>query len=127
VDSRDSASKFSIEADCHGGLLIRSLPMTADIDTLLKGLGNLTGVIGTMVMNSNGLPIRTSFKDAEAIHYAAFISEFLRKVRVVLEPVMGAPIDVIRVRSHKNEIIIAPSDVKSDIILVVVQDASAQA
>jgi predicted regulator of Ras-like GTPase activity (Roadblock/LC7/MglB family) len=80
-----------------------------------------------MVMNSNGLPIHTSFKDAEAIHYAAFISEFLRKVRAVLEPMMGAPIDVIRVRSHKNEIIIAPSDAKSDIILVVVQDASAQA
>jgi hypothetical protein len=34
---------------------------------------------------------------------------------------------VIRVRSDKNEIIIAPPDPKSDIILVVVQDASALA
>jgi dynein light chain roadblock-type len=101
--------------------------MSGEIDGILKGLGNLTGVLGTMVMNSNGLPIRTTFKDAEAIHYAAFISEFLRKLRAVLEPMLGAPIDVIRVRSHKNEIIIAPSDQKSDIILVVVQDASAQA
>jgi predicted regulator of Ras-like GTPase activity (Roadblock/LC7/MglB family) len=101
--------------------------MSSEVDGILKGLGNLTGVIGTMVMNSNGLSIRTSFKEAEAIHYAALISEFLRKVRAVLEPMMGAPIDVIRVRSHKNEIIIAPSDAKSDLILVVVQDASAQA
>lgn len=101
--------------------------MSAEIDGILKSLGNLTGVLGTMVMNSNGLPIRTTFKDAEAIHYAAFVSEFLRKVRSVLEPMLGAPIDVIRVRSHKNEIIIAPSDQKSDIILVVVQDATAQA
>jgi dynein light chain roadblock-type len=101
--------------------------MSSEIDGILKGLGNLTGVIGTMVMNSNGLPIRTTFKDSEAIHYAAFISEFLRKLRTVLEPMLGAPIDIIRVRSHKNEIIIAPSDQKSDVILVVVQDASAQA
>jgi predicted regulator of Ras-like GTPase activity (Roadblock/LC7/MglB family) len=101
--------------------------MSSEIDGILKGLGNLTGVIGTMVMNSNGLPIRTSFKEAESIHYAAFVSEFLRKMRSVVEPLLGAPIDVIRVRSHKNEIIIAPSDPKSDIILIVVQDASVQA
>lgn len=101
--------------------------MTAEIDHLMKGLGNLTGVIGTMVMNSNGLPIRTTFRDGEAIHYAALISELLRKSKSVVEPMMGGLIDVIRIRSHKNEIIITPSDAKSDLILVVVQDGSVQA
>lgn len=100
--------------------------MTAEIDHIMKGLGNQTGVLGTMVMNSNGLPIRTTFRDAEAVHYAALISELLRKSKSVLEPLMGGQLDVIRIRSHKNEIIITPSDAKSDIILVVVQDASAQ-
>jgi predicted regulator of Ras-like GTPase activity (Roadblock/LC7/MglB family) len=101
--------------------------MSSEIDGIMKGVGNLTGVLGTMVMNANGLPIRTTFKDAETIHYAALISEFLRKARTVVEPLMGNPIDIIRIRSQKNEIIIAPSDQKSDVILVVVQDASAQA
>jgi dynein light chain roadblock-type len=101
--------------------------MSSEIDGIMKGVGNLTGVLGTMVMNANGLPIRTTFKDAEAIHYAALISEFLRKARTVVEPLMGDPIDIIRIRSQKNEIIIAPSDQKSDVILVVVQDAAAQA
>jgi hypothetical protein len=41
----------------------------------------------------------------------------------VVGPLMGNPIDIIRIRSHKNVIIIAPSDQKSDVILVVVQDA----
>ena len=100
--------------------------MTAEIDHIMKGLGNQPGVRGTMVMNSNGLPIRTTFRDAEAVHYAALISELLRKSKSVVEPLMGGQIDVIRIRSHKNEIIITPSDAKSDIILVVVQDASAQ-
>ena len=100
--------------------------MTAEIDHIMKGLGNQPGVLGTMVMNSNGLPIRTTFRDAEAVHYAALISELLRKSKSVVEPLMGGQIDVIRIRSHKNEIIITPSDAKSDIILVVVQDASAQ-
>ena len=101
--------------------------MSAEIDVIMKNLGNLTGVIGTMIMNSNGLPIRTSFRDAEAVHYAALISELLRKSKSVVEPLLGGQVDVIRIRSHKNEIIITPSDPKSDIILVVVQDASAQA
>ena len=100
--------------------------MTAEIDHIMKGLGNQPGVLGTMVMNSNGLPIRTTFRDAEAVHYSALISELLRKSKSVVEPLMGGQIDVIRIRSHKNEIIITPSDAKSDIILVVVQDASAQ-
>jgi hypothetical protein len=64
--------------------------LSAETDNLLKGLGNLTGMIGTMAMNSNGLPICTTFKDAEAIHDAAFVSEFLRKLRSVLEPMLGA-------------------------------------
>jgi dynein light chain roadblock-type len=121
-----------------------------EIDGILKGLGTLTGVIGTIVMNTNGLPIRTTFKDAEAVHYCALISEFLRKAKTVIEPLMGgSPIDVIRIRSQKNEIIIAPSDPKRvedpkdkrdasskedskkesdvNIILVVVQDATVQA
>lgn len=101
--------------------------MAAEIDSLMKGLGNLTGVVGTMVMNANGLPIRTTFKDGEAVHYAALISELLRKSKTSVEPLLGGQVDVIRIRSHKNEIIIAPSDTKSDTILVVVQDASAQA
>ena len=101
--------------------------MAAEIDSLMKSLGNLTGVVGTMVMNANGLPIRTSVKDSEAVHYAALISELLRKSKTSVEPLLGGQVDVIRIRSHKNEIIIAPSDTKSDTILVVVQDASAQA
>ena len=101
--------------------------MSAEIDALMKGLGNLTGVIGTMVMNSNGLPIRTTFRDEQAVHYAGLISELLRKSKSCVEPLLGGQVDVIRIRSHKNEIIITPSDTKSDLILIVVQDASAQA
>ena len=101
--------------------------MTAEIDNIMKGLGNLTGVVGTMVMNANGLPIRTTFKDEQAVHYAALISELLRKSKTAVEPLLGGQVDVIRIRSHKNEIIITPSDTKSDLILIVVQDATAQA
>lgn len=101
--------------------------MTAEIDNLMKGLGNLTGVVGTMIMNANGLPIRTTFRDAEAVHYAGLISELLRKSKSTVEPLLGGQVDVIRIRSHKHEIIITPSDTKSDLILIVVQDATAQA
>ena len=98
--------------------------MSAELDGIMKGLGNQPGVIGTMVINSNGLPIRTTFKENESIHYAALVSEFFRKTKSSVEPLMdGTPIDAIRIRSNKEEIIIIP-DTKVDAILIVVQDAS---
>ena len=102
--------------------------MSVEIDGIMKSLGNLPGVIGTMIMTYNGLPIRTSFKETESIHYAGLVSEFIRKAKSVIEPSLlnGPPIDVIRIRSNKNEIIIAP-DSKGETILIVVQDADAQA
>ena len=78
--------------------------MSAEIDALMKGLGNLTGVIGTMVMNSNGLPIRATFRDEQAVHYAGLISELLRNVSHVLnhflaDKLMLLELDHIKMRS----------------------------
>ena len=97
-----------------------------NLEGIMKELGGLPGVVGTMIMNLNGLPIRTTFKDAEAIHYAALISEFVRKCKSSVEHdiMQNRPITIIRIRSHKNEIIIVP-DSKNEFILVVVQDALA--
>lgn len=94
----------------------------SEIDGVLKVLGNQPGVIGTIVMKMNGLPIRSTFKDAETVHYAGLVSEFVKKAKSSLETnILQNPINVIRVRSHKNEIIITPD---ADLILVVVQDAN---
>ena len=92
-----------------------------EIEGILKGLQGQPGVIGTMVLKTNGLPYKTSFKEAETIHYAGLVTEFTKKCKASLEGLLSnEPISTIRIRSHKNEIIIAPDN---DLILVVVQEA----
>lgn len=95
---------------------------SAEIEGILKGLQGQPGVLGTIVLKTNGLPYKTSFREAETIHYAGLVSEFTKKCKASLEGVLyGEPISSIRVRSHKNEIIIVPDN---DLILVVVQEAT---
>ena len=95
---------------------------SAEIESILKGLQGQPGVLGTIVLKTNGLPYKTSFKEAETIHYAGLVTEFTKKAKASLEGVLSNdPISSIRIRSHKNEIIIVPDN---DLILVVVQDAA---
>jgi len=97
----------------------------SESDAILKGLLNQPGVIGAIVMKMNGLPIKSTFKDSETIHYAGLVNEFVKKAKSTLETnTLANPINVIRIRSHKNEIIITPDN---DMILIVVQDASVAA
>lgn len=94
---------------------------------MMKRLQNQPGVIGSILMKTNGLTIRaTTFSDSEVVHYAGLIGEFVMRTKSSLEQHVfgGDPIDEIRLRTHKNEIIITPD---KDYILAVVQDANAQA
>ena len=94
---------------------------SGEIDSILRGLQSQPGVIGTIILKTNGLPYKTSFKEAETIRYAGLVTEFTKKCKASLEGLLNnEPISVIRIRSHKNEIIITPDN---DLILVVVQEA----
>lgn len=94
-----------------------------DLESAFKEISAEPGVIGTMVLKMNGLPVKTTFSDQETLRYAGLITEFVKKAKGSLEnTLVSNPLNVIRIRSHKNEIIITP---EGDYMLVVVQDASA--
>ena len=95
----------------------------SDIDAVLKNFGAQPGVIGSMVLKLNGQTVKSTFSDQETLKYAGLITEFVRKAKSSLENTLVlSPLNVIRIRSHKNEIIITPDN---NYLLVVVQDASA--
>ncbi|EAY15834.1 Roadblock/LC7 domain containing protein [Trichomonas vaginalis G3] len=99
--------------------------MSIEIDGILKNLGTIPGIIGWIVLKMNGLPYKTSFREAESVHYAGLVSEFVKKAKSSLEnSLLPGTISQIRIRSHKNEIIIVPD---ADFILVAVQEAGVTA
>jgi dynein light chain roadblock-type len=87
----------------------------------LERIGSQPGVLGTLVMSNNGIPITTTFSPADAAQYAALVANFLSKARTIASDLNdGQAVQVLRVRSFKNELIIIPH---THLTLLIVQDA----
>lgn len=80
-----------------------------DAEKILTELSRKEGVLGTVVMTIDGVPIRSDFPENETNLYSALIAHFVQRSRKAFEdtPETGE-IEVIRVRSKKNELIISP-------------------
>lgn len=93
-----------------------------DIEELIKRVTSHTGVRGFLVLNNEGIPIRHSFTEASrdlAVQYAALFQSLAIKAKgVVLEMDNNNELQMLRLRSKKHEIIIAPD---TKYLLVVIQ------
>ncbi|CAE7938366.1 DYNLRB1, partial [Symbiodinium sp. KB8] len=111
-----------------------------DIDASMKPLLQLPGVTAYMVINEAGIPIKWSaqgFKaeekpaastiPPEITHHAALLGELSRKCKQTCHELWASDgteaeaMDYVRLRTDKNEIIIAPGD---SCTLVVMQAAN---
>ena len=112
------------------------------IDQSIDRLTNFSFRLGLMIIDSEGIPIRTSMDNETTLHYAALISQLiihakrvvreldptqeleqLRKFFVIrfdsiLMNCFSSPHFLLGLRSHKHEIIVAP---ESKYIMIVVQ------
>jgi dynein light chain roadblock-type len=92
----------------------------SDSEKILLDLSRKPGVLGTLVTTRDGVPIRSDFPPDATDLYSALVAHFVQRTRKALEeiPETGAP-EVIRIRSKKNELIIAP---QGEFIFIAVQD-----
>lgn len=124
-------------------------PFQADnanvVDETLKKIKAHKGIKGIIILTGEGIPIRSDLTPEETINYAGLVTNFVRKARELVKRLPVPPrkdaaadvaldeqpvdqeLEVLRVRSHKHEIIIAPEFKKgTDYILVVIQDPSVE-
>ena len=98
----------------------------AAVEETFKRLQSHKGVIGVIIINSDGIAIRSTLDNDVTVQYAALISRFTVKARGVvrdLDP--DNELKFVRIRSKKHEIMIAPEfDKTREYYLVVVQDPS---
>lgn len=94
--------------------------MAQEIDERLRLILGQPGVTGYVVINQEGIPIKTSLTDAPlAVQYAALLTKFVQKVKVsvrTLDP--GNEMKCARLRSEREEIIIIPEE---EFILAIIQ------
>lgn len=94
--------------------------MSSEVEETLKRVQSHKGVKGVIIMTSDGIPIRSNLPPEETESYTALVSQLALKAAGVVRTLDDTDeLAFLRIRSKKQEIMIAPD---KDYILVVVQN-----
>ena len=98
------------------------------VEETFKRLQSHKGVIGVVVINMDGIAIKSTFDNDVTVQYAALVSHFTNKSRSVVRHLDAEnELKFLRLRTKKHEILIAPEfDKNNEYYLVVVQDPSSE-
>lgn len=94
--------------------------MASEVEETMKRIQSHKGVVGTIVVNSEGIPIKTTMDNTTTVQYAGLINQLSDKARSVvrdLDPTND--LTFLRIRSRKHEIMVAPD---KEFILIVIQN-----
>ncbi|XP_034937071.1 dynein light chain roadblock-type 2 [Chelonus insularis] len=94
--------------------------MAQEVEETMKRIQSHKGVVGTIVVNSEGIPIKSTLDNTTTVQYAGLISQLSDRARAVvrdLDPTND--LTFLRIRSKKHEIMVAPD---KEFILIVVQN-----
>ncbi|XP_068722350.1 uncharacterized protein [Montipora capricornis] len=96
----------------------------SEVEELLKRIQGHKGVIGIIIVNNEGIPIRTTLDNSTTVQYAGLIHSLTSKARSTVRDIDPQnDLTFLRVRSKKHEIMIAPD---KEYLMIVIQNPSAQ-
>lgn len=83
--------------------------MSNEVDEILKRIQSYKGVVGTIVVTSEGIPIKTTLDNTTTVQYAGLVSHLADKARSVIRDLDPTnDLTFLRVKSKKHEIMVAP-------------------
>uniref|UniRef100_A0A3Q1CBG6 Dynein light chain roadblock n=2 Tax=Pomacentridae TaxID=30863 RepID=A0A3Q1CBG6_AMPOC len=89
---------------------------------LTRRIQGQKGVQGIIIVNSEGIPVKTTLDNSSTVQYAGLIHQLVMKARSTVRDIDPQnDLTFLRVRSKKNEIMIAPD---KDYFLIVIQNPS---
>ncbi|KAJ8785849.1 hypothetical protein J1605_006809 [Eschrichtius robustus] len=85
----------------------------AEVEETLKRIQSHKGVIGTMVVNAEGIPIRTTLDNSTTVQYAGLLHQLTVKAKSTVRDIDPQnDLTFLRIRSKKHEIMVAPEEEK---------------
>lgn len=94
----------------------------AEVEETLKRIQNQKGVLGIIVVNVEGIPIRSTMDTATTAQYAGLIHQLSVTARSIIRDIDSQnDLTFLRIRSRKNEILVAPD---KEYFLIVIQNPS---
>ncbi|CAE8642364.1 unnamed protein product [Polarella glacialis] len=104
-------------------LSFENIVFRSEVEETLNRIKTHKGVSGIIIVNSEGVPIRSSLDSRQTLQYSALISQLAAKARSVVRDLDPQnDLTFLRIRSKKHEIMVAPD---RDYILIVIQDPNA--
>ena len=91
----------------------------SEVEDTLKRIKAHPGVVGVVIVNSEGIEIRSNLDNELTVKYSGLITQLVAKARSVVRQLDPEnDLMFLRIRSKKNEIMVAPD---KDYILIVIQ------
>eukprot|EP00753_Platysulcus_tardus_P015601 PLAT5120.1.p2 GENE.PLAT5120.1~~PLAT5120.1.p2 ORF type:complete len:113 (-),score=27.95 PLAT5120.1:103-411(-) len=98
--------------------------MASEVEETLKRIESHRGVQGILIVNNDGVAIRSNLSEEDTTNYSALISELATKARSVIRSLDPTnDLTFLRMRSMKHEIMVAPD---KDFLLIVIQNPKAE-
>ncbi|XP_009275617.1 PREDICTED: dynein light chain roadblock-type 2 [Aptenodytes forsteri] len=92
----------------------------AEVEETLKRIQAHKGVIATIVVNAEGIPIRTTLDNSTTVQYAGLLHQLIMKARSTVRDIDPQnDLTFLRIRSKKHEIMVAPD---KEYLLIVIQN-----
>ncbi|XP_050079261.1 dynein light chain roadblock-type 2 [Anopheles maculipalpis] len=96
------------------------LSQSQEVEETLKRIQSHKGVVGTIVVNNEGIPVKSTLDNTSTVQYAGLMSQLSDKARSVVRDLDPSnDLSFLRVRSKKHEIMVAPD---KDFLLIVIQN-----
>ncbi|EDV99325.1 dynein light chain roadblock-type 2 [Drosophila grimshawi] len=94
--------------------------MSAEVEEMLKRFQNVKNVVGILVVDNDGIVIKSTLDNQTAVHYAGIMRTLTEKARqVILDLDATNEFTSMRMRTSYFEIILMPQD---NYIIVVIQN-----
>eukprot|EP01086_Lenisia_limosa_P014464 TRINITY_DN4505_c0_g1_i1.p1 TRINITY_DN4505_c0_g1~~TRINITY_DN4505_c0_g1_i1.p1 ORF type:complete len:114 (-),score=15.87 TRINITY_DN4505_c0_g1_i1:47-340(-) len=96
----------------------------SEVEDTLKRIQSHKGVIGLIIVNNEGIPIRSTLDQAVTVQHAALLTQLTSKARSAVRDLDPQnDLTFLRLRSKKHEIMVAP---EKDYLLIVIQNPSVE-
>ena len=80
-----------------------------EVEETIKRITGHKGVIGLIVVNAEGIPIKTTLDNSTTTQYASLLQQLTSKARSVVRDIDPQnDLTFLRIRSKKHEIMVAP-------------------
>merc|ERR1712106_276783 len=109
-----------------GAATASNVDINSDMDEVLKRIQVSKNVSGVMVINNEGIPLKSTLDSSTTVQYGGMVSDLAETARSIVRDLDPTnQLTFLRVKSVKHEVLVAPEDAFMVIVLQNTQDEEA--